>query len=107
MTVEELLEDIDPYELPTEERESLWDIKKKFSKSRVDPMGKMSTINVPFGESKYYFEFSKKQEPSKAREEDEDDEEKEKPKNRFALVQSTSPYQFLGYECLDTGKGDE
>jgi len=87
----EALKDISPSVISEEEQLLYHKVKQKF-KIDEDPMKNIVRLNIPFGENPYTFFYSPR--PTI----DEDD----KKKHKFSEIFSMTPYQFLGYNCLET-----
>lgn len=73
------------------EEQLLYDkVKKKF-KFEEDPMRNINRLNIPFGESPFTFFYNPR--PTV------DDEDR--IKHKFSEIFSMTPFQFLGYNCLE------
>ena len=70
---------------------SLYNKVKQRYKIDANSMEPINKLNIQFGESTYSFSYAIR--PTA--------DEEEKLKSRFSEIYSATPYQFLGYNCLE------
>ena len=80
-----------PQDSLTEEEKLLYSkVQQKF-RLEEDPMRNIMKLNIPFGESPYTFFYTPR--PTT--------DEEDRKMHKFSEIFSMTPYQFLGYNCLE------